>query len=122
MELIHVVKFLHLLCVVLLVTSVVASFLQKKITVFDISVFFWILGLFATGSVLVLPAHYTFTTPWIVVAMTLLTFWSVVWSGLLVLKHYQFGSKYWYIIYALLVILLVCIMHDAVFRHTLWGA
>lgn len=73
-----------------------------------------LLSLFAllTGTLLVHPKQFNFTTPWIMAAFGLLSSFVII---LFALNYYKYAKKW---SYALLLVILFIIMHDAVTKTT----
>lgn len=70
-----------------------------------------------TGTLLVVPKHFTFHTPWIQAAYLLITLF-----GLSIFLLIKYGSRLKPIlqklIYMTLILALVCVIHDAVTKTT----
>jgi peptidoglycan/LPS O-acetylase OafA/YrhL len=123
--LIHLVKFIHLLCVLgllgstlfclVLVSSRPFTTNSKNSLVQFNRVLLWLAALaLLTGTLLVHPKHYTFHTPWIQAAYVLLFIFGALVSLLQALKKKKGMRFVWWSTYFLLTLLLLVIIHDAV--------
>jgi cell division protein FtsW (lipid II flippase) len=74
-----------------------------------------------TGTLLIYPKHFTFHTPWIQAAYTLVLVFSMIVGLLIVLakKNSQQKRWLWLLAYMLLAVILIGIIRDAVTKTTL---
>jgi uncharacterized membrane protein len=141
----HALKLLHLLNGTLLLGTLISSYLVvlyagrqqsaclftsliRSTFIFDIVVLLTLLAQLLTGSLLVHPRHYDFNTPWITAAYILLTVVVSLWILTIFtrINHYRrvahnnFVStpKRLHIYYALILIAVILIIHDAVTKYT----
>ena len=126
--LIEVLKFLHILCALTLFGIILfnlAHQLTVKKNTLSISTDYLslliIVLLFGTASFLVIPKGYTFATPWINMAFTLLTLITLqVCLSLYVKIKKPHLRNMLTLNYGIIIIMLIMIIHDAVTKHTLW--
>jgi hypothetical protein len=92
------------------IDSIIFSFLLLSV--------FW-------GTVLVYPKHFTFHTPWVVAAYLLSATFFAVYGLIIVLRkkichqaHSKFTKLLLHLLYALIFIMLIFIIHDAVTKQT----
>jgi L-asparagine transporter-like permease len=141
--LISIIKFIHLVFAVSLLASTFVclalvgsrkfSFLptanKDRITQLKKFMLFTCLLMLTTGSLLVLPKHYTFHTPWIIAAYILVTVYILTVIVLLRFKHKRAvthidekispGQRWlWRLAYLLLLAVLAGLIHDAVTKQT----
>lgn len=125
---IEILKFLHLLFALTLFGLVLFNFstqlssrkmsLSYKTDYFSLVV---VLLLFITASFLVVPKGYTFATPWINTAFTLLTVITIqLFLSVYFKKKKSMLKKFLLANYGIMIIILIMIVHDAVTKHTLW--
>ena len=124
---IEFIKFLHLLCALTLFGLILFNFFVlavKKVALSyktDYAALFVILVLFVTASFLVIPKGYTFATPWVNAAFTFLTVVSAQLGLAIYLKKSPSPSSSGCSLnYALILLILSIIIHDAVVKHTIW--
>ena len=133
---IAVIKFLHLFCALTLFALMLFNFVAlvtKKTALScktDYAALTVILLLFITASFLVVPKGYTFATPWINAAFTFLTVISLQLGLAIYFKKFRdrfsrrrpHGTSYRIITinYAIILLILIAIIHDAVVKHTIW--
>lgn len=122
--LVYLLKFIHvLLALSLLGTAIyciIAVGLKKKCNV-RLNKTLLVLSFFAlmTGSLLVIPKHYTFVTPWIQAAYVLVLSFGAIISTLLLKKQSWLNHPACScLVYLMLTVLLVVIIHDAVTKST----
>ena len=126
--LVNIIKFIHLVCVLGLLGSVAYCFTligSKKFTrnhprLFK-TILYLSLTLLITGTILVYPKHFSFHTPWIKAAyIFLLTFClGIIFVNQHVVKNGAISkSTLIKCTYAMLTIILLCIMHDAITKST----
>lgn len=127
--LINILKFIHLLFALTLFGMVLFNFAyslrstsQTAIIKSEYLSLFAIIAMFITGGLLVFPKGYTFATPWINVAFSFLTLVALQIGLAIYIKYKKYNSlrKLLNINYATMIVILVCIIHDAVCKHTLW--
>jgi hypothetical protein len=130
--LIHLLKFIHLICVLsllgatayclLLIVSKKFSlanntYLHDKITRVNKALLRFGLLAMLTGTLMVYPKHFTFHTPWIQAAYLLVTLFALGIFTLLKLKDKQWrGVRL--VVYVALIAMLLALVHDAVTKTT----
>jgi hypothetical protein len=122
---VYLLKFAHILLVLSLLGTAVYCIVAvglKKNSNLRLNKILIILSLLAllTGSLLVIPKHYTFTTPWIQAAYIFVIVFGLLVTGLTLLKKKMWLThpRWWLLSYTLLTILLIIIIHDAVTKTT----
>jgi len=122
---INLLKFIHVLLAISLLGIAIFCFAVmsfKKSDTTQWNKLLILLSLFAllTGTLLVLPKHFTFQTPWIQAAYILvMAFGLIVSLTILLKKKFSIQQRWiWVGIYSSLVILLIVIIHDAVTKST----
>lgn len=112
-------KFLHIVVALSLVGTVIScgvSAIRGKFPERTRPLVALCLCALASGSLLVIPKHYTFTTPWIMAAYLLVSFFILITVlGFFLKKNQRFLTTAAYLILATL---LVIIIHDAVTKST----
>lgn len=141
------IQFIHMLFVLMVIGLYVASFIYLLVNIknddlnlfrktlyvslmIDVVIFVIVIGLFLTGTWLVFLHHFSFGTPWIMVAYHLLALVGVCWLILFAikLKNYRSHSsavfhfkKSFYFLSICVFILLFFAVRDAVMQST-WFA
>ncbi|GEM_PF-1756578 len=141
------IQFVHMLFVLTMIGLYFSSFIYLVVNIknddvnlfrkilyvsliTDVVIFTMLIGLFLTGTLLVFLHHFSFSTPWIMVAYHLLALVGLFWLILFLikLKNYRSGSrasfrfkKLFYFLNVCIFILLFFAVHDAVMRST-WFA
>ena len=123
---VSVIKFIHLLFVVSLTgatfyhVALVGWKRQDPIPAINLSLFLLSLGALTTGTLLVLPKHFTFHTPWIEAAYLLVLAYCLGLAGLILFRNNALVKKYRVmgLLYFTLIIVLVLVIHDAVTKTT----
>jgi len=138
--LIHIVKFIHLVfalgllglaiyCLLLIGSKkfgmTTRNHRQRIIRSNKILLLFSLLAMI-TGSLLVIPKHFTFHTPWIQAAYILLLVFGVGIALLTLLKRKRVSRRGisnterfgWLVAYCFLIMILIGIVHDAVMKAT----
>jgi len=129
---VHFLKFLHLIitlgllgsamyCLILVGSKkiVTASFNQQHSIARANKLMLVLVFLAAiTGTFLVYPKHFTFHTPWIQAAYVLVILFSLILVALLFFKTKYTSRWIGQSVYLLLIVLLICIVHDAVTKTT----
>ena len=124
MSWVYLLKFIHIILALGLVGTaiycVVAVGLKKSHTLLKQVLLLLAFLALLTGSLLVLPKHYSFTTPWIQAAYALVMVFALLVTSLLVWnKKRGIHHRGWWIMgYVFLIVLLVMIIHDAVTKST----
>jgi hypothetical protein len=139
--LVFFIKFIHLLltlgllssaiyCLIVIGSRQFATRVSSRQNLFRLNKIILILGLFAmlTGTLLVIPKHFTFHTPWIQAAYVLLMIFGLGIASLALLKKKRLFQKDrvisrkerlgWQVAYLILIIILIGIIHDAVTKTT----
>ncbi len=114
-------KFLHMLCALSLMGTVVFCLIGPETLPRQRLRYFLLMtsALAAlTGTLLVYPAHYTFHTPWIIAAYLLLGIFCLL-VALLVRPQKKYPTWLWRALWLILLLILIMIAHDAVTRSTL---
>ncbi|MDR3478294.1 MAG: hypothetical protein P4M14_09720 [Gammaproteobacteria bacterium] len=125
LTLVYLLKFMHIIFALSLLGTAVYCIVAvgfKKKSNLRLNKILLLLSVFAllTGSLLVIPKHYSFTTPWIQAAYILVLLFGLLVSGLLVLKKKMWLNHptWWLLSYLFLTALLIIIIHDAVTKST----
>lgn len=125
LTLVYLLKFIHVLLAISLLGTTVYCIVAvgcKQASYHHLNKTLLLLSLFAllTGSLLVIPKHYSFTTPWVQAAYIFILSFGLWVTTLLLLKkkkwlnHPVWGS----LSYLFLILLLLVIIHDAVNKST----
>lgn len=138
------IQFIHMLLVLTMIGFYFVSFVYLVINIkndevnlfrkilyasliADAVILAMLIGLFLTGTLLVFLHHFSFSTPWIMVAYHLLALVGLIWLILFLikLKNYRSGSrasfcfkKLFYFLNMCIFILLFFAVHDAVMQST----
>ena len=136
------ITFVHIICGATIIGILVASFIyiassikQNNLTLMqyaiqtsffgDYLVFPMILVQFFTGALMVKLHHLSFNLPWIIAAHIALTFVTLLWLCLLLIKYKNYKrtkpfifKKCFYALNILMVVTFILIIHDAVTQST----
>lgn len=122
--LVYFLKFLHILIALsvlgTLLYCIFSAIRQQSHTVIYSILLALCLFALLTGSLLVLPKHYTFTTPWIQAAYLLVAIFASCVSAIIIIKKkFQVNHRGLSLLaYFFLVTLIIVIIHDAVTKST----
>lgn len=122
---IHLIKFIHLLCTLgllgsisyCLVVTVRFKTVKHEVYLYKLMLLF---GFFAalTGTLLIYPSHFSFHTPWIEAAYLFGLSFALGIIFLMLTRHHPTVSRFRPLIYGVLGVILICIAHDAVTKST----
>lgn len=124
--LINFLKFIHVLLILSLLGSAIYCLILVSVKKSDhitrLNKIILALGFFAalTGTLLVIPKHFTFHTPWIEAAYILIGIFcfGILFLAFLKMKGILNHRWLWLLLYGVLVIILIGIIHDAVTKTT----